>query len=184
LNDIEDPWEPAVAAMGDILPLLGHRPLGILGNHDFADMIEPLETVGLRILMNDSVRIDRDGSAIWICGVDDPHIYRTHDLAAARKHVPSDGCAILLSHSPETYLEASALGYAFHLSGHTHGGQICLPGGIPVLTNARVPRRLVAGSWRQGEMVGYTSRGAGGSAIAARLFCPPEITLHTLRCVD
>ena len=89
---------------------------------------------------------------------------------------------ILLSHSPETHREAAALGYDLQLSGHTHGGQICLPGGIPILHNAPGCRReLIAGPWREGSMLGYTSRGAGAAGVAARFFCPPEITIHTLR---
>jgi len=65
------------------------------------------------------------------------------------------------------------------LAGHTHGGQICLPGGTPLLT-AGGPRRFARGSWRYAEMIGYTSAGAGTCIVEARLNCPPEITLHRL----
>ncbi|MCK7581816.1 MAG: hypothetical protein MZV65_43480 [Chromatiales bacterium] len=66
------------------------------------------------------------------------------------------------------------------LCGHTHGGQICLPGGFPLTWDARCPRRLAAGAWRHGALLGYTSVGAGTSVVNARLNCPPEITVHTL----
>ena len=49
------------------------------------------------------------------------------------------------------------------LSGHTHGGQICLPGGIPILLEADLPRAFGAGAWRHADMAGYTSVGAGSS---------------------
>jgi predicted MPP superfamily phosphohydrolase len=67
------------------------------------------------------------------------------------------------------------------LSGHTHGGQICLPGSIPITLDATLPRRMGSGAWQYHRMSGYTSVGAGSSIIAVRLNCPPEITLHHLR---
>ena len=66
------------------------------------------------------------------------------------------------------------------LSGHTHGGQLCLPGGLPVMLEAKLPRAFGAGAWRHGAMAGYTSVGCGCSLMAVRLNCPPEITLHRL----
>jgi len=77
--------------------------------------------------------------------------------------------------------EAAALGYQFMLSGHTHGGQFCLPGSFPILRNAPVLRSMLMGPWQHGDLQGYTSPGAGGSGVAARFFCPPEITVHILR---
>jgi len=71
--------------------------------------------------------------------------------------------------------------FDLHLSGHTHGGQICLPGGIPLIRNGNCPKEMIAGAWRYGKMHGYTSRGTGCCGVAARFFCPPEITVHTLR---
>jgi len=66
------------------------------------------------------------------------------------------------------------------LAGHTHGGQICLPGGVPITLDSDLPRSLGRGAWRYGGMQGYTSVGAGCSVVAVRLNCTPEITLHTL----
>ena len=70
------------------------------------------------------------------------------------------------------------------LSGHTHGGQICLPGSIPIILEARMPRRFGAGAWRHADMQGYTSVGAGTCIVPVRLNCPPEITLHRLQRVQ
>ena len=50
-------------------------------------------------------------------------------------------------------------------SGHTHGGQLCLPGGIPIKLEARLPRAMGAGPWRYADMVGYTSVGVGSSIL-------------------
>ena len=66
------------------------------------------------------------------------------------------------------------------LCGHTHGGQICLPGAVPVMTSSKMPRRFASGQWREGGMQGYTSRGIGTSVVDARFYCAPEIVLHTL----
>ncbi|HSD96826.1 MAG TPA: hypothetical protein VLB06_06745, partial [Sulfuricaulis sp.] len=89
---------------------------------------------------------------------------------------------ILLSHTPEAYRNAAHAGFRLMLCGHTHGGQICLPGGIPIITDADCPRALVAGPWMYHGLIGYTSVGAGASIVDVRLNCPPEITLHRLRC--
>ncbi len=180
-NKIAAGHDVSLELMGRLIPHLPEPRFAVLGNHDFIEKVAFLEAAGLPVLLNESAVIERDGRRLWICGVDDPHFFQTHDLVRARASVPSEEPAILLSHSPETWREAAALGYALLLGGHTHGGQICLPGRIPVLRNAPVPARLLAGAWREGAMAGYTSRGTGGCGVAARLFCPPEITVHILR---
>jgi hypothetical protein len=68
------------------------------------------------------------------------------------------------------------------LSGHTHGGQICLPRSIPITLSSVLPRRFGSGAWKYHNMVGYTSVGAGSSIVAVRINCLPEITLHHLQC--
>lgn len=181
-NEIATEHDLSLELMGRLIPHLPTPRFAVLGNHDFIEKVTYLEEAGLPVLLNESAVIERQGRRLWICGVDDPHFFQTHDLARARSAVPAGETAILLSHSPETWREAAALGYSLLLGGHTHGGQLCLPGGIAVLRNAPVPPRLLAGPWREGLMVGYTSRGTGGCGVAARLFCPPEMTVHILRC--
>jgi uncharacterized protein len=70
------------------------------------------------------------------------------------------------------------------VSGHTHGGQICLPGPIPITLDSVLPRRMGAGPWKHGDMVGYTSVGVGTSVVPVRINCLPEITLHHLQRSD
>ena len=67
------------------------------------------------------------------------------------------------------------------LSGHTHGGQICLPGRIALTLDSVLPRYMGAGAWAYGAMSGYTSVGVGSCVEPVRLNCPPAITLHRLR---
>lgn len=179
-NRIGEDTRHSLAEMAKILESLEGRCVGILGNHDFIEQVAFYESHGMPVLLNESFPLERGGARIYICGVDDPHFFKTDDLAAARRDVPSGAVSILLSHSPENYREAERLGYDVMLSGHLHGGQLCLPGGYALIRNADVPRSLARGSFRHGRMVGYTSRGTGGCGVAARWNCPPEITVHHL----
>ena len=98
--------------------------------------------------------------------------------------MPADAFSILLSHTPEIYRQAAHAGFDVLLAGHTHGGQICLPGGIPITLDSKLPRKMGAGAWMYHSMMGYTSVGAGSSVVAVRLNCLPEITLHHLARED
>ncbi len=158
-----------------------HGLLGVLGNHDCIEMTPDFEEAGLIMLINDSWEINVGGSRLWIAGVDDPHYYRTHDAGEAYRDVPEEGFSIFLAHSPEAYREAEQFQARLYLCGHTHGGQICLPGCGPLLTNSRAPRFTAVGRWQYRGMTGYTSRGAGSSGIPLRFNCPGEISLLTLR---
>jgi uncharacterized protein len=174
--------DAALARMQTIAAKLKPPLHGVLGNHDSIAMLPALEAMGIGLLMNETVAIARDGQQIHLCGIDDAHYFDTYDFAAARAGVPKDAVTILLSHTPETYAGAEAAGFDVMLCGHTHGGQICLPGGIPVILQApRLPRRFGAGAWRHGRLQGFTSRGAGTSLVHVRYNCPAEVVLHRLR---
>jgi predicted MPP superfamily phosphohydrolase len=153
----------------------------ILGNHDAIEMVPVLEEGGIRLLLNEHVSLERGGSTICLAGVDDPHYYETDNLDKAIEGVPEDRFKILLAHSPEICRKAAFAGINLYLCGHTHAGQICLPGGHPLLTNSKCPHECRTGLWQFEEMTGYTSRGAGTSSVNVRFNCPPEITVHTLR---
>jgi uncharacterized protein len=158
------------------------RPIyGVLGNHDSIYMVPALEGMGIRMLFNEWEAISLKDSQIYLAGIDDAHFYRTDDIKKAAERIPADAFSILLSHTPEIYSEAANSGFNLMLSGHTHGGQLCLPGGIPIKLGARLPRFMGAGAWRHAEMTGYTSVGVGTSILPARLNCSPEVSLHTLR---
>jgi len=130
------------------------------------------------------VPFERGGAQLWIVGVDDAHDYETADVERAMRDIPSGEVAVLLAHSPDVYPEAARKGVSLMLCGHTHGGQLCLPGGIMVMTNSRCGRRFCRGSWRHEGLVGYTSCGTGSSGLAARLNCPTEIVVHRLERGD
>ncbi|WP_114393080.1 metallophosphoesterase [Oleisolibacter albus] len=176
------PFDAVIEALGRLRTAL-HGPLyGILGNHDTIRLVPPMEAMGYRMLMNESVRLDRNGASLYLAGIDDAHYYRTENFHRAGHDIPSDAVSVLLSHTPEVYRRAAHAGFALMLCGHTHGGQICLPGGIPILTDADSPRAYARGAWRYHGLQGYTSPGAGTCIVDIRLNCPPEVTLHRLRC--
>jgi predicted MPP superfamily phosphohydrolase len=142
-----------------------------------------MEAMGYQLLVNEWVRIERAREAIYLAGIDDAHYYRVENFHQAADDIPHEAVSILLSHTPEPYQRAAHADFKLMLCGHTHGGQICLPGGVPVFTDADSPRRFARGPWRYHGMVGYTSAGAGSCIVDARLNCPPEVTLHRLRRV-
>lgn len=175
------PHAPAVDAMQRVRTFLKDPVYGILGNHDTIRMVPGLEATGIRMLLNESVAIERGGEKLHLVGVDDAHYYRVANIDRATRDVPFENTAILLSHTPEIYRHAAHADFSLMLSGHTHGGQICLPGGRPIICNARCPRHMCSGPWRYHNMQGYTAVGSGPSIVDVRFNCPPEITLHTLR---
>ena len=175
------PFDASLDAVAALCARLRGPVWGILGNHDSLRMVPRLEATGIRILLNEWTPIVRGGDRICLAGVDDEADYAAADIERAAAGIPSDVFAILLSHTPATYREAAAAGFSLLLAGHTHGGQVCLPGGVPLtLASPGLPRRLGAGAWRYGAMDGYTSRGVGCSGVDVRFNCPPEITLHRL----
>ena len=140
-----------------------------------------IEALGVRLLINESAILERNGAFVHLAGIDDPHYFQVDNFDRATQHIPPDAAAILLAHSPEPYRLAAHAGFDLMLSGHTHGGQVCLPGEIALMTNADCPRRFCKGPWRYHTMQGYTSVGSGSSVVGVRFNCPPEITLHRLR---
>jgi predicted MPP superfamily phosphohydrolase len=153
----------------------------ILGNHDPYAMGQVLEDAGVRVLVNEHVRLDRNGQSLWLIGVDDAHYYGADDLDAAMVGVPDEAFKILLFHTPEGYSKGAAAGVDLYLAGHTHGGQVCLPNGFAPVTCASIPRRMIKGLWEHDGMTGYTSRGAGASGLPVRFNCPGEVALLTLK---
>ena len=154
---------------------------GVLGNHDTIRMVPGLEEMGIRMLLNESETITLDGQRIHFAGIDDAHYYRADNIQNAASTIPHDEFSILLSHTPEIYRQAAHADFKLLLSGHTHGGQVCLPGSIPITLDAVLPRHMGCGPWKYHNMSGYTSVGVGSSIVAVRFNCPPEITLHHLQ---
>ena len=175
------PFDAALQGVEKVRAYLRPPIFGVLGNHDTVQMVPRLEAMGIRMLLNENEVLARDGERIHLAGVDDAHFYKADNIEKAASQIPSDEFSILLSHTPEIYRQAAHANFNLMLCGHTHGGQLCLPGAIPIKLEAVLPRRMGAGLWEYNDMIGYTSRGAGSSVVPVRLNCPPEITLHRLR---
>jgi uncharacterized protein len=180
-------YPSAAAAAEEIAPLLdavraSDGILGVLGNHDSHDLPDHLEQRGVRMLINEELVLERNGARIRVTGLDDVHYFYSDDAVRALHASPEEAvsASIALVHSPELADVASDAGYALYLAGHTHGGQICLPGGKPLLTATDHHRKFATGPWRYGRMLGYTSRGLG-VVRRVRFNCPPEVTILRLR---
>jgi predicted MPP superfamily phosphohydrolase len=153
----------------------------VLGNHDSIMMVPSIEALGIKLLINEAVKIDRGGALLHLAGIDDAHYFQVDNIEKAARQVPANEFSILLSHTPEIYRQAAHADFDVMLAGHTHGGQICLPGSIPITLDSVLPRYMGSGPWKYHNMQGYTSVGAGTSIVPVRLNCLPEITVHELR---
>ncbi len=154
---------------------------GVRGNHDSMEIAHAMQGAGARMLYNEAVELRRNEERIFLIGIDDPHYYHTDDIARATRNVPPDAFSIALVHTPERYKRAAVHHIDFYLCGHTHGGQIAHRKFGPIITNALAPRRMARGFWTYGSMRGYTSYGAGVSAVPVRLNAPPEVVIFTLK---
>jgi uncharacterized protein len=175
------PFEAALEGLASVRNHLRVAVYAVLGNHDTIRMVPEIESMGIRMLLNESEMIVRGDQYIHLAGVDDAHYYRADNIEKAASAIPRKGISILLSHTPEIYRQAAHAGFQVMLCGHTHGGQICLPGSIPLTLDSVLPRSMGAGPWKYGAMAGYTSVGVGSSMVPVRFNCLPEITLHHLQ---
>jgi uncharacterized protein len=175
------PYQAALDGIARLCKIIKMPIYGVLGNHDTIRMLPALEEMGVRMLLNERVVLTRGSDRIHLAGVDDAHFYRADNLERAASDIPAEEFSILLSHTPEIYQQAAHAEFDLMLSGHTHGGQICLPGQIAVSLDSVLPRRFGAGAWKYHNMMGYTSVGTGCSIVPARFNCPPEVTIHCLR---
>jgi predicted MPP superfamily phosphohydrolase len=179
-------WPAAPAAARRLEPLLAairsrDGIVAVLGNHDHHTLPDALERLGVRVLINGHAMIVRGSERIHLAGTDDVNCFFTEDAVRLLEAAPA-GFVVALVHSPELADVAARTGHALYLSGHTHGGQIVLPGGRALFTATRRLGWLAAGLWRLGAMQGYTSTGIGTGLVRARFNCPPEMALIRLRC--
>lgn len=167
-------------------------PLGVfavLGNHDFwsgkeiADkVIKGLRNIGVQVLRNEAVPLDRKGQRIYLAGVDD-YWENSYNLARAIRGIPESACRILLSHNPDVNedIELKQEQIDCVISGHTHGGQIVMPYfGAPYIPSP-FGQKYRAGLVFDRERQTYVSRGLGLFFVPVRLNCPPDVTVLTFQ---
>ncbi len=157
--------------------------IAALGNHDHWNgpgiVSGALKEHGIRVLRNASLAIERDGARVWIAGVDDV-LNDAADLDRTLAHVPDSETTILLAHEPDFADHAARYHIDLQLSGHSHGGQVRVPGIGPIIL-PKLAHKYPVGLNRVGDLQVYTNCGLGVITPPVRLFCPPEATLITLR---
>ena len=157
----------------------------VLGNHDLradhAVVVRHLEQAGVRMITNRYITLDAPFEDVTLCGLDDPTRGEPRaDLALDE----ATGTRIVLMHSPEGLAAIGERPFDLAFAGHTHGGQIALPWGTPVLVpGGELNRRYCSGAFQLDEVTSrwlVVSRGVGCSTIPVRAFAPPEVHLCTI----
>ena len=172
----------AAAVLGECASAARLGAFAVLGNHDYATdvsrMTAQLAQRGVQVLRNEAVAIAVDQIPLWIVGIDDALLGRP-DLERAFAAVPADAPRLALWHEPDWAEQAARRGALLQLSGHSHGGQIRLPG-LGHLSAPSGGKRFVRGLHAAAGMPVYTSRGLGIYHPPFRFRCPPEVTILTL----
>ena len=171
--------EPCAHALAELKDSL---MIAVLGNHDHyngANTVEfGLRERGITVLRNAPFPLERGQDRIWIAGVDDVWVAAA-DLNLALRGIPRDETTILLAHEPDFADQAARFPIDLQLSGHSHGGQVRIPGlGAPVLPE--MAHRYPIGLNRVGKLQVYTNVGLGVINPPVRFNCPPEVTFLTL----
>jgi predicted MPP superfamily phosphohydrolase len=147
----------------------------VLGNHDHPRLADA--DLPLRFLRNESVNLDFFGAKLRLAGLDQSR-RRAENLDAVLDNRFSYEPTILLAHYPSTVFRLPIRSVQFVLSGHTHGGQIRLPGLGCLWTNDRIPRRISRGLHHVAGTTIHVSAGIGVSLpLRIRWNCPAEVTV-------
>ncbi len=174
-----------IETLGQLRPAYGM--FAVFGNHDYvlapdklAQFQAGLKRLGCRVLRNETVTLDVDGTRLHVIGVDDYATGRS-DLDKAFCGADGGGIRLVLTHDPNVVLEMKAYDYDYLLSGHFHGGQIHWPKPFHLAKMGELPRmNIVKGlHYRDGRPF-YISEGLGQTGVNLRLRSRPEITIHTL----
>ena len=181
-------WQ-VLEAINELAPILAgldakYGVYSTLGNHDYwldADVITAaMEAAGLPVLVNQGLTIQQGGGSFYLAGLDDGWSGNP-DLDATLVDAKPDDPVILLCHEPDLADPFSIdCRVDLQLSGHTHGGQIRIPG-IGALILPYLGRKYDYGLYKINDMLLYTNRGIGVISEPVRYNCPPEITQFVLQ---
>ena len=194
--------EPAAAEalrrlVSPLKPVLG--TFGVFGNHDTLALVDAVQDLPITWLRDQAARVTHEGHPIDLLGLDmlfaqepDPVALLLHQGEALTdghgegggEGGEADGHAhvrLLLSHDARYVVTAADMGVDLLFAGHTHGGQVRLPGGRPIVNSSQLPLSLTSGILRHRDTLAVVSRGVGESGLPLRLFCPPHVPIYTLR---
>lgn len=173
---------PAVEVLSELITGVPLGGIAVLGNHDYSvsatRVTAALEGIGVPVLRNDATSISFGNETLWIAGIDET-LLGNPDPPATFRQIPDGASAIALWHEPQFAEHAAAQGAFLQLSGHTHGGQIRLPGVGPIGLPMDGKRHVIGLTDADGMPV-YTARGVGVYRPPMRFNCPPEVTLITI----
>ena len=167
-----------VGPVADLLAPLEapHGVFAILGNHDDdKDMPAALLRKGFTVLKDQRTHVSIRDEILELAGI---RFWTRRPADIARVLGKARGTVLLLAHDPRRLTEAAGLNVPAVLSGHTHGGQVVLPG-IGAFAKARFP--ILQGTGRRENTSIFVSRGIGTVYVPVRLNCPPEVAMITLR---
>lgn len=169
------------AYVGPVAELLGplqapHGVFAILGNHDDdRDLPAALTAQHIQVLKDARTRIEIRGEQLDLVGL---RFWTRRPEDVARVLQKAGETVLLLAHDPRRLTEAAALNVPAVLSGHTHGGQVVLPG-VGAVARRRFP--ILAGLGSRENTSIFVSRGIGTVYVPIRINCPPEVAVITLK---
>lgn len=175
-----------IEPMADAAGLLNSRlgTYACLGNHDHwtdaALVTSHLERNGIKVLVNEGMRMITGNGSFWLAGVDDYMVGKT-DVKASLEGSFAHELKLLLAHNPAIVRQAARRGVDLVLSGHTHGGQVKIGRGEGGLISKR---RMTSGLHRRYDTQIYITRGIGTVVLPVRYQCPPEISMIRLRSIE
>lgn len=172
--------EPAVSLFLDALPPARLGRFAIMGNWEYWTDALP-EPWGARLTQHGVTLLREewcDVGPLVVCGTDDQWAGRPNP-AALLASLPPDRPVIMMTHSPDLFPKLCDPRVRLVLAGHTHGGQIRIPG-LGAIWSPRGTGPYVGGWYQQEETALFVSRGLGWSVAPLRLYCPPEFAWITL----
>lgn len=148
------------------------KPKGKL--NPWRELVDGLEQRGWRLINNTATGVTIDGlGAVDVVGLDDPHLRRDDITVASPRD--GDGFRLAVVHSPDAAPALAGLGYDLIVCGHTHGGQVRVPGVGALVTNSTLPRSMARGLHRMDGAWLHVSAGMGTNPYTpVRFACRPE----------
>lgn len=167
-------WRNLIHRTGAVIDEKGRTP------NDVDRLVRGLRDLGIVVLRNQRAEVTIEGVPVTIAGVDDPYT-RHDDIEATFQGFVKQGPCLALIHSPCKYDKLTGRGVDMVFSGHTHGGQVCVPFFGPLITRTHAPRKMAYGLNRLNGTVYYTTRGLGSSPLTyPRFNCRPEVNFFEL----
>jgi predicted MPP superfamily phosphohydrolase len=172
----------------EIAKVLGklRAPLGVhavLGNHDWwldaSRVGRAFESANIQLLEDAAVRIERTNGVFWLVGISD-YMEGAHDVTRAMAQVTDAQPVIAITHNPDVFPSVPDR-VCLTLAGHTHGGQVAIPGiGRPIVPSRYGERYAIGHIHEHGKQL-FVTAGVGTSILPVRFRVPPELVMLEIR---